>query len=119
MVFACLMRGFVASCLRRPGEGATLRARILLGALVALSLSACHTMTIDVANGAKGDVVFERKHFFFWGLAPTKNVDVLEHCPGGAVAIRENTTFVDGLCNFVTLGIWAPRSSWYHCAEAP
>jgi hypothetical protein len=91
----------------------------LLGALAVLAASACHTMTFDVASGAKGEVVYERKHFFFWGLTPKKTVDILRHCPAGAVGIREDTTAVDALIGLSTLGIWSPRSSWYHCAKAP
>ena len=62
------------------------------------------------------EVVYERKSFFLGGLAPTRKVDVGAHCPDGVVYIREQTTFVDGLFNVITLGIWTPRSSWYHCA---
>ena len=37
-------------------------------------------------------------------------------CAGqGVVAIREKTSFTDGLLDLVTLGIYSPRSSWYHC----
>ena len=32
-----------------------------------------------------------------------------------AVAIRERTTFLDGLMSLPTLGIWSPRSTTYFC----
>ena len=82
-----------------------------------LALVGCHTMSFEVADGSAGQVVSERKSFYFWGLTPTRKVDVLQHCPAGALAVSEETTFVDGLGNFFTLGIWAPRTSYYHCAE--
>jgi Bor protein len=93
----------------------TLRLLTLLLGLVA-STTACHTMRFDVGSGPVSEVVYERKSFFLGGIGPTRKVDVRVHCPNGAVAIREQTTFVDGLFNLITLGIWAPRSSWYYCA---
>jgi hypothetical protein len=84
--------------------------------VLALAASGCHTMRFDVGTGPVSEVVYERKSFYLGGLAPTVKIDVLEHCPNGAVAIREQRTFVDGLLALVTLSIWTPRSSWYYCA---
>ena len=89
-------------------------AAFLVGTLV--PMTACHTMRFEVADGTASEVVYDRKSFFLGGLVPTLEVDVARHCPNGAVAIREETTFVDGLLQLVTLGIWTPRSSWYYCA---
>jgi hypothetical protein len=72
-------------------------------------------MRFEVADRDHANVVYDRKAFFVWGLAPTKEVDVATHCPYGVAAIREETTFVDGLLGLVTLGIYQPRSSWYYC----
>lgn len=77
--------------------------------------TACHTMRFRVDEGRTSKVVHHRKSFFLWGLTPTRTVDVSTYCPHGALAVREETTFVDGLLNSITLGIWTPRSSWYHC----
>lgn len=89
----------------------------LATALVAVLLSsACHTMRFEVADGPIGEVVHDRKAFFLGGLAPTRNVDVSEFCPAGAVAVSEETTFLDGLLSVLTLSIYSPRSSTYHCA---
>ena len=84
--------------------------------VAALSLSACHTMRFEVGDGPEGKVVYDRKTFWLGGLITTQHVDVSQFCPNGAVAIREETTFTDGLLNFVTLSIYSPRSSYYHCA---
>jgi hypothetical protein len=73
-------------------------------------------MRFDVGSGRVSEVVYERKSFYLGGLAPTRKIDVSSHCPNGAVAIKEQTTFVDGLLNVLTLSIWTPRSSWYYCA---
>ncbi len=65
--------------------------------LCATLLGACHTMRFTVGDEAVASTVQERKSFFFWGLVPTRRIDVRDKCPAGAVAIREQTTFVDGL----------------------
>ena len=95
------------------GLGRALRATVLISLL---SSSACHTMYFEVAEGTPANVVEERRSFYFWGLTPTKNINVLDHCPAGAVAITDKETFLDGLFGALTLGIWAPRTSIYHCA---
>ena len=83
---------------------------------VLLLSSACQSMRFEVADGPVGKVVHDRKAFFLGGLAPTRNVDVSKFCPAGAVAVSEETTFLDGLFSGLTLGIYSPRSSTYHCA---
>jgi hypothetical protein len=93
--------------------------RAVLGIAIAclmLGITACHTMRFEVGSGPVSETVYQRKSFFVGGLFPTREVDVSKHCPNGAVAIREETRFVDGLFNVITLGIWTPRSSWYYCA---
>ena len=93
-----------------------LRSCWLVLSVCAVVTSACHTMRFDVGSGRVSEVVYERKSFYLGGLAPTRKIDVSSHCPNGAVAIKEQTTFVDGLLNVLTLSIWTPRSSWYYCA---
>lgn len=93
------------------------RSSVAAIALVAsLTLSGCHTMRFEVGEGRVGEVVHDRKSFFLAGLAPTRNVDVASFCPAGAVAVEEETTFLDGLLGLVTLSIYTPRSSTYYCA---
>lgn len=90
--------------------------RIAMLLAAAALLGACHTMRFEVGEGESSNVVYQRKSFYVGGLFPTRTVDVSQFCPAGALAVREETTFVDGLFNVITLGIWTPRSSWYYCA---
>jgi|SRR5688572_6280263 hypothetical protein len=92
--------------------------RKLAAAVVAAAslLTACHSIRFEVGDGPAGDVVHDRKTFFLDGLFVTQTVDVSQFCPHGAVAIREETTFIDGLLSVITLNIYSPRSSYYHCA---
>jgi hypothetical protein len=95
-------------------------ARKLAASIVAAAslLNACHSMRFEVGEGPAGNIVHDRKAFFLGGLINTQKVDVTQFCPNGAVAIREETTFLDGLLSFFTLSIYSPRSSYYHCAAA-
>lgn len=100
---------------RRARGASTLAA---LGVLVALL--GCHTMQFELVDAEHASRVYHRNNFFFWGLAPTVEVDVSEYCPAGVAAIREETTVVDYLLLTVpTLGIYQPRSAWYYCLSAP
>jgi len=92
--------------------------RTTLPLMMVIILAGCHTLRFNVADVPPGSVLKERKSFFFWGLAPTKRVDMREKCPTGVATITEETNFVDGLCDLVTLGIWTPRSTYYSCRPA-
>jgi hypothetical protein len=93
--------------------------RRLLVLLCGVVTTACHTMRFELAPVPTANVVTEHKNFFLDGLVPTRVVDVSEKCPYGAAAVREQTTFADGVAAAVTLGIWTPRSTTYYCLSAP
>jgi hypothetical protein len=83
--------------------------------LVSLLGLGCHTMRFELVPERSSDVVTERKSFYLWGLAPGVDVDVLKRCPNGAAAIKEQMTFIDGLLQLPTLGIWSPVTTSYYC----
>jgi hypothetical protein len=76
-----------------------------------------HTMRFDLAAEPTGAVVRETNSYFFWGLVPTVQVDVLERCPHGAVAIIDGAP--EGRIWFPTLGLWRQRSTTYYCRLPP
>src|SRR5438552_12375995 len=78
---------------------------LVAGGLI-VALAGCHTMRFELVNEPAAHVITEHKSYFLWGLAPTVDVDVLEKCPNGAAALREQTTFLDGLAGLPTLYIW-------------
>ena len=88
--------------------------RSLLATLV-LIFAGCHTMIFEISDLPQEDEIKENKSFFFWSLTPDMTINVLEKCPHGVAAISEETTFDNGLAGFITLGIWAPRETTYHC----
>ena len=107
-----------------PGLGS---ARIVSAAclVVAASVLGCafvpegrHTMRFQLLQEPAGGVVTETKSYFFWGLVPTRKVDVLDKCPYGAVAIVDGSD-EGGNIGWPTLGLWSTRSTTYYCRQPP
>lgn len=59
-----------------------------------------------------------RKSYFLWGLVPSVEVDVLDKCPYGAVAIVDGSD-VGGATWVPTLGLWSRRATTYYCRQPP
>jgi len=89
--------------------------RVLVPVAIAALLAGCHTMRFELEQAPDTRGVHDRHSYFFWGLVPTKVIDVREKCPSGAVALRENTSFLDGLLGLPFLGIWSFRSTTFFC----
>ena len=102
-----------------PGNPRSSQNLMVRSVVLLTLLAGCHTMRFEVSAEPHDHVVYDRKSFYLWGLAPTKEVDVSRHCPDGVAAVREETRFSDGFFGVVTLGIWQPRSSWYYCLAGP
>jgi len=89
----------------------------ILNLAIALSLSlmmtSCYTYTFSVGEGAQtGLEVKKMNHYLIYGLAPVSVTNPNE-LAGGAenydVTIQH--TFVDGLINAITLGIYSPTTT--------
>jgi hypothetical protein len=89
--------------------------RTVMTLAIATLLVGCHTMHFELEQQPHARKVNERKSYFLSGLFPTRVVDVRGKCPSGIVALREETTFLDGLFSLLTLSIWSPRSTTYYC----
>jgi len=91
--------------------------------LVAASALGCafvpegrHTMRFELMQELPGAVVTERKSYFLWGLVPTVEVDVLDKCPYGTVAIVDGSD-AGGATWVPTLGLWSRRATTYYCRQ--
>ncbi|MEO1263890.1 MAG: Bor family protein [Bacteroidota bacterium] len=76
-------------------------------------MSSCYTYTYSVGNGAQSGVeVKKANHYFIFGLAPGKLSDPNE-LAGGAkdFDVTITHTFVDGLLNALTFGIYTPTTT--------
>jgi Bor protein len=98
---------------------AALRYSTVLLTLVGALALGCYTMRFEVEGPPRSDNqrVHQRKAFFLWGLAPTREIDAQRICPQGVQAIVEETTFGDGFFSLITLGIYSPRTSVYYCLK--
>jgi hypothetical protein len=92
--------------------------RAIVSLAIAALLAGCHTMRFELEQTADTREVHDRHSYFFWGLVPTKVIDVREKCASGVVALRENTSFLDGLLGLPSFGIWSFRSTTYYCRPA-
>ena len=78
-----------------------------------------HTMRFQLLQEPVGAVVTDTKSYFFWGLAPTVKVDVLDKCPYGAVAIVDGSDQGSIATWLPTLGLWSTRATTYYCRQPP
>jgi hypothetical protein len=78
-----------------------------------------HAIRFDLVQEPAGTVITEHKSYFFWALAPTVEVDVLDKCPYGAVAIVDGSEGGGILTWLPTLGLWSRRSTTYYCRRPP
>jgi len=78
-----------------------------------LLMSSCYTYTFSVGKGAQTGVeVKKANHYFIYGLAPGGISDPKEMAGGATdydVTIKH--TFVDGLLNAITFGIYTPTTT--------
>lgn len=81
--------------------------------VVAGLMTSCYTLTYSVGEGAKtGLTVTEKNHYVVYGLAPIKTSDpqkMAGNTTNYDVTIQH--TFVDGLINALTFGIYTPTTT--------
>jgi hypothetical protein len=91
--------------------------RLALASLLLLTAAACHVVRYDTGRPASQRVVAIPVNFFVWGLIGDHVVDLDAACPEGAARWQNRATPVNALIDFVTLGIWSPRTVTIECAE--
>ena len=77
-----------------------------------MSMTACLRTTVNLSP-ENGIVTFkERQSFFLFGLAPSEQrVNASYMCPDAKLTKFESkTTFLDGLLQGVTIGIYSPKT---------
>jgi len=86
---------------------------ILAVVAVALSMSSCYTYTYTVGKGPQTGVeVREKNHYLIAGLAPLKTSDPVKMAGGAAdYQVTVTHTFLDGLINGLTGGIYTPTTT--------
>jgi len=80
---------------------------------LSLMMSSCYTYTYSVGNGAQTGVETKKaNHYFIYGLAAGSISDPIQMA-GGATdyEVTIQHTFVDGLLNAITFGIYTPTTT--------
>lgn len=76
-------------------------------------MSSCFTYTVTVGNGAQTGVeVQEMNHYLIYGLVPLELSDAAAMAEGARdYDVTITHTFVDGLLNAITFGIYSPTTT--------
>lgn len=96
----------------------TLRTLLLIFA-VASSQIGCYSVRYQTRTTEAGKRHEIPAHFFFWGLAGEKDVDLDAVCPEGPVRWSNHASAADVLLTLVTLGLYSPRTIVVECARTP
>jgi hypothetical protein len=80
---------------------------------ISFLLTSCYTLTYSVGKGAQSGVeVKEKNHYLIYGLAPVKTSDPTKMAQGATdYDVTISHTFVDGLLNAITFGIYTPTTT--------
>jgi hypothetical protein len=107
----------------RREKSVRLAARALVVGASLLALPGCYTTTLHSgAEAAPPTVAYDEKWHsgLVWGIAELSGpYDLAKACPGGWAEIKTETSFLNGLVEAVTSGIYAPQTVTVRCATAP
>lgn len=80
--------------------------------VLAGSLSSCYTYEASIGEGARGTTQVKKKnHYLVYGLAPISTADAQQMAGGSNnYDLKITHTFVDGLINALTFGIYNPTT---------
>ena len=91
--------------------------KIIISALVALSVTACSTQTALI-NGQGGSAPKEEMQtFFVSGLGQTQTMDAAAICGGAdkVVKVERQVSFLNGILGMLTSGIYTPIDAKVYC----
>jgi len=80
---------------------------------IPILMTSCYTYTYTVGKGAQtGATVKEKNHYFIYGLAQGKQSNPQQMVGDLAnYTVTVEHTFLDGLINGITLGIYTPTTT--------
>lgn len=86
---------------------------ILFAVILLFGTSSCYTYQFSVGQGAQtGSTLTKKNHYLIYGLAPVATSDPKEMANGAAdYDVHIQHTFVDGLLNMLTFGIYTPTTT--------
>jgi hypothetical protein len=86
---------------------------LILVFVISTSFTSCYTYSMTIGKGAQTGIEYRKmNHYLIYGLAPISTANVKEMA-GGAIdyEIIIKHTFVDGLLNALTCGIYTPTTT--------
>ncbi|MEM1121062.1 MAG: Bor family protein [Bacteroidota bacterium] len=85
----------------------------ILVAVLAISMSSCYTYTYTVGSGPQSGVTMkEKNHYLIAGLVALKTSDPIKMAgDSDNYQVTIEHTFVDGLINAITFGIYNPTTT--------
>lgn len=80
---------------------------------ISFSLTSCYTYNLTVGEGAQTGAEYrEKNHYLIYGLASISTSDPSEMAGGAEdYEVTITHTFVDGLINAITFGIYTPTTT--------
>jgi len=86
---------------------------LILSLALILTVSSCYTLEYNVGRGAQTGIEAKGKnHYLIYGLAPLKTTDPGSLANGATdYTVTIQHTFVDGLLNALTFGIYTPTTT--------
>jgi hypothetical protein len=76
-------------------------------------MASCYTLTYTVGTGTQtGETIKKKNHYLIYGIAPLKTSDPIKMAGDAKnyqVTIKH--TFVDGLLNLLTYGLYTPTTT--------
>ncbi len=86
---------------------------LLLALVICCTASGCYTYTFDVGQGAQTGLETKKaNHYLIAGLAPISVSDPVEMANGAEnYSVTVTHTFIDGLLNVLTGGIYTPTTT--------
>jgi hypothetical protein len=86
-------------------------------ALLCIGGTACYHATITTGRPASSDSIsIPWANSFVYGLVPPPLVDAAAKCPNGVARVETQHSFLNGLVQFITLGIYTPIQIDVTCA---
>ncbi len=79
----------------------------------------CYAVRYQTRATASGRKHTIPAHFFLWGLAGEKDVDLDAVCPEGPARWSNHASAVDVLLTVITVGIYSPRTITVECERTP
>jgi hypothetical protein len=97
-----------------------MRRPLLVAAIASPLLAGCYRVTVVTGAPPAATIVDKPwQHSFIGGLVPPTEINVQEQCPSGVARVLTERTFVNGVANFVTSGIYSPMRTVITCASGP